>query len=136
MLRSMLWHGPAAGWPGQTRRLTRRRKRFLVIGGDHSCAIGTWSGAADALHHSGPLGLICGIRCWLLCDERLYDVFADFVQYLLNSVDRPVHFRFLYNEWRRHANGISVRRKPWGSKAFSECPHHVRSTSNSSANGT
>jgi len=29
-----------------------------VIGGDHSCAIGTWSGAADALRRSGPLGLV------------------------------------------------------------------------------
>ncbi len=31
---------------------------FTVIGGDHSCAIGTWSGAAKALHGTGPLGLI------------------------------------------------------------------------------
>ena len=30
----------------------------LVIGGDHSCAIGTWSGAARALKHYGRLGLI------------------------------------------------------------------------------
>jgi arginase len=43
---------------GTTRRLTQNHKRFLVIGGDHSCAIGTWSGAADALRHSGLLGLI------------------------------------------------------------------------------
>jgi arginase len=39
-----------------TRRLTRRRERFLVIGGDHSCAIGTWSGAAEGLR--APLGLV------------------------------------------------------------------------------
>ncbi len=39
-----------------TRRLTRRRKRFLVIGGDHSCAIGTWGGAAEGLR--APLGLV------------------------------------------------------------------------------
>ena len=41
--------------------------QFAVIGGDHSCAIGTWSGAANALrnkalnsaaHHNGSLGLI------------------------------------------------------------------------------
>jgi len=31
---------------------------FLIIGGDHSCAIGTWSGAASALKEKGPLGLI------------------------------------------------------------------------------
>jgi len=30
----------------------------LVIGGDHSCAIGTWSGAALFLRERGPLGLI------------------------------------------------------------------------------
>jgi len=31
---------------------------FAVLGGDHACAIGTWSGAAKVLHQSGPLGLI------------------------------------------------------------------------------
>ena len=30
----------------------------VVIGGDHSCAIGTWSGAAQALASRGPLGLV------------------------------------------------------------------------------
>lgn len=30
----------------------------VVIGGDHSCAIGTWSGAAGALAERGPLGLV------------------------------------------------------------------------------
>jgi arginase len=29
-----------------------------VIGGDHSCAVGTWSGAALALQGRGPLGLV------------------------------------------------------------------------------
>jgi arginase len=29
-----------------------------VIGGDHSCAVGTWSGAARALAARGPLGLV------------------------------------------------------------------------------
>lgn len=29
-----------------------------VIGGDHACAAGTWSGAAQALSSRGPLGLI------------------------------------------------------------------------------
>lgn len=29
-----------------------------VIGGDHSCAVGTWSGAATALKPCGPLGLV------------------------------------------------------------------------------
>lgn len=35
-----------------------RGQRFAVIGGDHSCAIGTWSGAATALEKRGPLGLL------------------------------------------------------------------------------
>lgn len=43
---------------GVTRKLAADAERFLVIGGDHSCAIGTWSGAADALRPSGALGLI------------------------------------------------------------------------------
>ncbi|AMP38875.1 MULTISPECIES: arginase [Ralstonia solanacearum species complex] len=30
----------------------------VVIGGDHSCAIGTWSGVASALRPAGPFGLI------------------------------------------------------------------------------
>jgi len=30
----------------------------LVVGGDHSCAIGTWSGVHRALANKGPLGLI------------------------------------------------------------------------------
>jgi arginase len=31
---------------------------FAVVGGDHSCAIGTWSGAREALETRGPLGLL------------------------------------------------------------------------------
>jgi ornithine--oxo-acid transaminase len=30
----------------------------VVIGGDHSCAVGTWTGAAKALSPRGPLGLV------------------------------------------------------------------------------
>src|SRR6266581_5782150 len=30
----------------------------IVLGGDHSCAIGTWSGAAKAVSARGPLGLV------------------------------------------------------------------------------
>jgi arginase family enzyme len=33
-------------------------RRFLAVGGDHSHAVGVWSGAARALRRSGPLGLI------------------------------------------------------------------------------
>lgn len=35
-----------------------QRRRFAVIGGDHSCAIGTWSGAAMAQRKQGPIGLL------------------------------------------------------------------------------
>ena len=40
--------------------LTQQNKRFSVLGGDHSCAIGTWSGVAAALEQSqdDKLGLI------------------------------------------------------------------------------
>ncbi len=31
---------------------------FITLGGDHSCAIGTWSGAMSAISHQGDLGLI------------------------------------------------------------------------------
>lgn len=36
----------------------RRGGKFLVLGGDHSIATGTWSGAANALGGRGPLGLV------------------------------------------------------------------------------
>lgn len=41
-----------------TRRLAAANSRFIAIGGDHSCAVGTWSGVADALRPSGPIGLM------------------------------------------------------------------------------
>ena len=33
-------------------------RHFVVLGGDHSCAIGTWTGASTAIADKGPLGLI------------------------------------------------------------------------------
>ena len=39
-------------------RSIRHQQRFAVIGGDHSCAIGTWSGAAYQIKNLGSLGLI------------------------------------------------------------------------------
>ena len=36
----------------------RNKSSFTVLGGDHSCAVGTWSGPANALRGDGPLGLI------------------------------------------------------------------------------
>lgn len=35
-----------------------RKAEPAVVGGDHSCAIGTWSGAARHLRRRGPLGLV------------------------------------------------------------------------------
>lgn len=37
--------------------LTQQNKRFAVLGGDHSCAIGTWSGVAAALAQQQKAGL-------------------------------------------------------------------------------
>lgn len=36
----------------------KAQRFFSVIGGDHSCAIGTWSGVQDALSEKGDIGLI------------------------------------------------------------------------------
>lgn len=38
--------------------VVKQKRPFLVIGGDHSSAIGTWSGASQALSEEGDLGLI------------------------------------------------------------------------------
>jgi arginase len=38
--------------------LAKKREPFCVIGGDHTCAIGTWSGVYDAIHEEGELGFI------------------------------------------------------------------------------
>ncbi len=42
----------------QVATITKAKKSFCVVGGDHSCAIGTWSGVHDALQAEGDLGLI------------------------------------------------------------------------------
>jgi len=42
----------------QVSRLLRAGQFPLVLGGDHSCGIGTWSGAARALRPRGALGLV------------------------------------------------------------------------------
>lgn len=41
-----------------TRYWTESWRHFLVIGGDHSCALGTWSGVLQGLPNSSKLGLI------------------------------------------------------------------------------
>jgi hypothetical protein len=40
--------------------------------------------------------------------ERLGDIFNDLAEHLLNSIDRPIDFRFLNNERWRKANGVPV----------------------------
>ena len=42
----------------RTEALARAGERFAVLGGDHSCAVGTWSGVARALRKHGPVGLL------------------------------------------------------------------------------
>ena len=43
---------------GSVEKALRHGHQPLVIGGDHSCAVGTWSAVAHFLHPSGDLGLI------------------------------------------------------------------------------
>jgi len=38
--------------------LVTDKKFFMVLGGDHTCAIGTWSGASYSMKKAGPIGLI------------------------------------------------------------------------------
>ena len=42
----------------RTHELTIEKKRFVVLGGDHSSAIGTWSGVSAATRAEGAFGLI------------------------------------------------------------------------------
>ena len=42
----------------RTRAIVAHGGLPVVVGGDHSCAIGTWKGVASALRARGPLGLI------------------------------------------------------------------------------
>ena len=41
-----------------TAQFSSQQQFFAVLGGDHSSAIGTWSGVYDAMHHQGDIGLI------------------------------------------------------------------------------
>lgn len=38
--------------------IASNKQFFMVLGGDHTCAIGTWSGAAYAMQKQGDIGLI------------------------------------------------------------------------------
>jgi arginase len=54
--RTSTIHQLSQQWAAITATLTQQQQTFLTVGGDHSCAIGTWQGAASKL--SGDLGLI------------------------------------------------------------------------------
>ncbi len=41
-----------------THHLVLNNQKFIVLGGDHSSAIGTWSGVSAALHDTSQLGLV------------------------------------------------------------------------------
>lgn len=41
-----------------TENLVKNKKFFITVGGDHTCAIGTWSGVESAMSQQGPVGLI------------------------------------------------------------------------------
>ncbi len=41
-----------------TQHRTEQNQAFLVIGGDHSCALGTWGGVLNGLRQPGQFGLI------------------------------------------------------------------------------
>ena len=38
--------------------LAQKKEFFITLGGDHSCAIGTWSGAAEGYRQEGDIGLL------------------------------------------------------------------------------
>ncbi|MGR8999353.1 MAG: arginase [Gammaproteobacteria bacterium] len=41
-----------------TQHRTEQNQAFLIIGGDHSCALGTWGGVLNGLQQPGKFGLI------------------------------------------------------------------------------
>ncbi|MGZ5621026.1 MAG: arginase [Methylobacter sp.] len=41
-----------------TQKWTEQNQPFLIIGGDHSCALGTWGGVLNGLQQPGKFGLI------------------------------------------------------------------------------
>lgn len=46
-----------------TKTWSKANKHFLVVGGDHSCAMGTWSGVLNAMQESEKFGLIWLAGC-------------------------------------------------------------------------
>ncbi len=43
---------------GSVAQSVTQHTRFAIVGGDHSSAIGTWSGASQALRNQGDIGLV------------------------------------------------------------------------------
>lgn len=69
----------------ETSKMVEREKPFAVIGGDHSCAIGTWSGVAKALRSKGDLGLIW-IDAHLV--SRLEEISGHFISFTAESMKK------------------------------------------------
>jgi arginase len=51
-------HATCVALAEKTAQMVRENNVFSVVGGDHSCAIGTWSGVQSALQDKGDIGLI------------------------------------------------------------------------------
>ncbi|EKD92270.1 MAG: hypothetical protein ACD_29C00093G0001, partial [uncultured bacterium] len=58
-----------------TEQCVLKKEFFITLGGDHSCAIGTWSGAATAVQNQGELGLI-----WIDAHMDAHTVKTSFTQ--------------------------------------------------------
>src|SRR3990167_4857406 len=42
----------------EVKQVVAQKQQFVVIGGDHSCAAGTWSGVAAVYRKKGDIGLV------------------------------------------------------------------------------
>lgn len=42
----------------KSKQLTAKKNCFFALGGDHACAVGTWSGVAESIKKKGSLGLL------------------------------------------------------------------------------
>jgi arginase len=56
--RSLLIQNISARLAEKTELFSRKHQPFVTIGGDHTCAIGTWSGVSEGIREKGELGLI------------------------------------------------------------------------------
>jgi arginase len=56
--RTLRMSAAAAGVAAVVEETVRHQRRFVMLGGDHSLAAGTWSGVANALGPQEPIGLL------------------------------------------------------------------------------